>query len=163
MDRDTKRWIGVFAGTFVLSLVGGWFLPDGFNALAKLLHDPKLQVSGLIRFFAFVALFILLIAIDLMIWMRSQWTKSVASVDKAVEDAMKKHSSEMAERALVRALLPQRAATEEEAADAAGLLHKFGSVLGSVPPHLLSGYGVFIGKGIARITEDLARVTAGGG
>lgn len=64
----------------------------------------------------------------------------------------------MAERALVRAILPQTAGSEEAAAESARLLRNFGTLLQSVPAHLLPGFGVLIRKGIDRTGRDLEAV-----
>jgi hypothetical protein len=162
VDRNTWKWIGLFAATFVVGLVGGWLLPDGMNDVAGWFNQPKVTVTPLVRFFSQLLLFTILIALDLMLWLRSQSAKTLGDVQPTVKDALALHSTEMAERAVLRALLPQTAASEEEAAESARLLKQFSAVLASVPAHLMVGYGVLIHKGIVKMSADLANVATKG-
>jgi hypothetical protein len=162
MDRTTWKWILLFAMTFFVGLLGGWFLPDGMNHVAVWFHQPKVTVTPLIRFFSQLLLFAALMALDLMVWLRAQSATTLQNIEPTVKNALALHSAEMSKGAVLRALLPQTGESEEEAAASARLLKQFAAVLGSVPAHMMVGYGVLIQKGIAEVSADLAKLATEG-
>lgn len=132
------------------------------NDIAGWLNQPKVSVTPLIRFYSQLLLFAILATLNFVLWLHSQSAKALGDVDSTVKDALALHSTEMAERAVLRALLPQTAASEEEAAESARLLQQFAGILSTVPTHLMVGYGVLIRTGIAKVSDDLAKVATDG-
>jgi hypothetical protein len=161
VDRETRRWLAVFGVTFVISIVVGWFLPDGLNELAGLVGEPKVAVSPLTRFFCLALLFLILAGIDFMLWLRGQARKTNLDITTSLSRGLADYGSEIAEGILIRSLLPYRARTPAQAADGARVMKIFGDLLGGIPPDLLPGYSVFVEDRLSRVADDLRDLANG--
>lgn len=159
---DGLRWIVVVSITFLLSLVIGWFLPDGLNKLAKALGQPEVPATALTRFFCFALLFVITAATELLLWMRQQTSEILGRVAESVEHQLQASAAIATEGAVLRAVLPTLDATPEEASCSAALVKTFGTVLGSIPRGLLIGYSVLIENGLANVDDDIHAVGTGG-
>jgi hypothetical protein len=155
LDRETWKWLGVFALTFVVSVVGGWFLPDGLNEVAELTHQAKVPTTALVRFFSLALLFSTLATIDLIVWSRSQARKAAANIDGAIRGGLASYGAEVAESAVLQSLLPYKAATKEQASYGAGIIKLLGDVLAAVPHELLPGYSVYIEDCMSRVGDQV--------
>lgn len=155
MDREAWKWLAVFALTFVVSVVGGWFLPDGLNEVARLAHQSKVPTTGLVHFFSLALLFSMLATIDLIIWSRSQARKTAADIDGAIRGGLASYSAEVAESAVLQSLLPYKAATKEQASYGARIVKLLGDVLVAVPHELLPGYSVYIEDCMSRVGDQV--------
>lgn len=153
MDREAWVWLAVFTLTFVVSVVGGWFLPDGLNEVAGLVHQAQVPTTGLVRFFSLALLFSILATIDLIVWSRTQTRKAGREIDEAIRGGLIDYGAKVTESAVLQSLLPYKAATQEQAAYGARITKSLGDVLASVAPELLPGYSVYIEDRISHVRD----------
>jgi hypothetical protein len=159
---EARRWILWFAIAFLISLALGWLLPNGLNALARLLDQPEVPLTPLVRFFCLAMTFFASASIELLIWMRQRSAETLSALNRAVESGLEAGVSDAVSNVVLRAILPSTSTTPEGVEDNARLLSAYTNLLATVPPRLLGGYSVLIESGVAKVDHDLRAVASTG-
>jgi hypothetical protein len=153
--------MAIFVATFALSLVLGWFLPDGLNQLAGLTGQDRVPDTSLTRFFCFALLFLIAAAIEVLVWLRAQANDAVERIETTVARGLADGAAEAAQSAVLRALLPT-SSSPENASMAARQLNVFGALLASVPPQLFAGLSVLVEDGLNEVDARIGEATGPG-
>jgi hypothetical protein len=155
------KWLGGFSLTFLVSVVGGWFLPDGLNELAVALGEEPLPTTPLVRFFSIALLFVLLAALELILWAREQTLLTNEQIDSALRSGLSSYGADLAENAVLQSLLPYRATSVDQAAYGARAVKLLGDVLVDVPPELLPGYSVVLEDRMSGVGDEVRALGSG--
>jgi hypothetical protein len=157
--RTTARWIGQMLLLAAVGAVGGWFLPRGLN----LLGGKPIPDDPLVRFLAAAVLFGLSTAVSVMLWAHSRAELTAAELDRTLRDGLHEQGREIMESAVFRALLPQAANTQREAAILGEMVRRYGQLVAEIPKGLLSAYFVLVEAELAELTEEVRAISSSAG
>ncbi len=138
------HWMAIVILTFLASFVVGQFLPGWANSAGGVLGKGKVPDTPLIRILSFLVLFLVVVGIELVLWIRSASRQTIRDVNETVASGIALHGRDVAETSALRSLLPHQATTPEAAAEAGRLVKRFGDLLGGVPSGLAAGYSIVL-------------------